>query len=367
MERSKNKTVEKSSSRRLFEELFDIGSSTVNVFFMACCCIIHGLFLVLFAVFHIYPMMIFNIASVLLYIFFCIRTKKIGKAPPIMPIIGEIAFHGVAATIFIGWSAGFMLYVFCIVPLVFYWPDVKRSHATAVAFTSTFVFLGVKMYCGFFPPLQPDISINAARVLYLFNAMLSFFMLTYFSILFKKSIDYKQYMLNKRNKELKKLAGVDPLTGLMNRRSMYEMLHRSERARSNGGTYSIAICDIDNFKRVNDTYGHGCGDDVLKKAAEIILLAAKNCSGICRWGGEEFLILFNGTETQTAAKMTEDIRKSIEEADFTFESGTPDVTMTFGVAGTESFPELGLDLIIAKADERLYNGKKSGKNCVVSR
>ncbi|MGN1304537.1 MAG: GGDEF domain-containing protein [Oscillospiraceae bacterium] len=366
MDSYKNKTVEKSSFRKFFGELFDIKSSTVYVFFMGCCCIIHAIFLAVFAVLNIYPMMIFNMISVGLYAILCIRTKKVGNAPPIIPIIGEIAFHGVAATIFTGWNSGFMLYVICIVPLVFYWPTVKHNHATALAFISTFTFLATKLYCCFFQPIQSDIQINVSQVLYLFNSMFSFFMLTYFSILFKKIIDNKQQMLNEQNRELRKIAGIDPLTGLMNRRSMYEQLHESEKLRSSGSKYSITICDIDNFKHVNDTYGHGCGDDVLKKVAEIFSTAAKKSSGVCRWGGEEFLILFNDTETEKAAEITENIRRDIEEADFSFESGAPDITMTFGVAGTESFPELGLDLLIAKADERLYNGKKSGKNCVVS-
>ena len=311
--------------------------------------------------------MIFNMVSVGLYAIFCIGTKKAGSVPPIIPIIGEIAFHGVAATVYTGWNSGFMLYVICIVPLVFYWPTVKRKQATALAFIFTFTFLATKLYCCFFQPIQSDIQINVSQVLYLFNSMFSFFMLTYFSILFKKIIDNKQQMLNEQNQELRKIAGIDPLTGLMNRRSMYEQLHKSEKLRSSGSIYSITICDIDNFKRVNDTYGHGCGDDVLKKVAEVISTAAEKSSSVCRWGGEEFLILFDDTETEKAAEITEFIRRNIEETNFSFESGAPDITMTFGVAGTECFPELGLDLLIAKADERLYNGKKSGKNCVVSR
>lgn len=311
--------------------------------------------------------MIFNMVSVGLYAIFCIGTKKAGSVPPIIPIIGEIAFHGVAATVFTGWNSGFMLYVICIVPLVFYWATVKRKQATALAFIFTFTFLATKLYCCFFQPIQSDIQINVSQVLYLFNSMFSFFMLTYFSILFKKIIDNKQQMLNEQNQELRKIAGIDPLTGLMNRRSMYEQLHKSEKLRSSGSIYSITICDIDNFKRVNDTYGHGCGDDVLKKVAEVISTAAEKSSSVCRWGGEEFLILFDDTETEKAAEITEFIRRNIEETNFSFESGAPDITMTFGVAGTECFPELGLDLLIAKADERLYNGKKSGKNCVVSR
>lgn len=94
--------------------------------------------------------MIFNMVSVGLYAIFCIGTKKAGSVPPIIPIIGEIAFHGVAATVFTGWNSGFMLYVICIVPLVFYWPTVKRKQATALAFIFTFTFLATKLYCCFF-------------------------------------------------------------------------------------------------------------------------------------------------------------------------------------------------------------------------
>ena len=143
----------------------------------------------------------------------------------------------------------------------------------------------------------------------------------------------------------------DKLTGLKNRFG----LHSDYR----GEPGALIICDIDFFKKVNDTFGHNAGDAVLKHVAKI-LSAHGN---VYRWGGEEFLIVLDGANTSEAADLAEKIRLAIMNSVCLFEDKKISVTMSFGVA--EINRGLSLEENIKVADERLYRAKETGRNRVV--
>jgi diguanylate cyclase (GGDEF)-like protein len=127
--------------------------------------------------------------------------------------------------------------------------------------------------------------------------------------------------------------------------------------------FSVILCDIDHFKRINDTYGHSVGDRILKQVANQLRLAVGPDDHVARWGGEEFLILLNNTKSQRAVEIMERIRQAIENMTLIEGSQAVSITMTFGVCqydGKGSF-----DSCIVKADKALYQGKKSGRNQVV--
>ncbi|MDD4309133.1 MAG: sensor domain-containing diguanylate cyclase, partial [Candidatus Cloacimonetes bacterium] len=119
--------------------------------------------------------------------------------------------------------------------------------------------------------------------------------------------------LESLNLDLQKLARTDPLTGLYNRRVLEELIEgestRSERTKRGFG---IAIADIDNFKQINDTYGHDCGDKVLIELAKIFMAEIRSSDMMGRWGGEEFLFIFTETSCHGALKVIERIRRSEE-------------------------------------------------------
>ena len=145
----------------------------------------------------------------------------------------------------------------------------------------------------------------------------------------------------------------DKLTGLKNRFG----LHSDYR----GGQGALIICDIDFFKKVNDTFGHNAGDAVLKHVAKI-LSAHGN---VYRWGGEEFLIVLDGAKISEAADLAEKIRLAIIDSVCLFDDKKISVTMSFGVA--EINRALSLEENIKVADERLYRAKETGRNRVVAR
>ncbi len=167
--------------------------------------------------------------------------------------------------------------------------------------------------------------------------------------------------LNIYNRRLKKEAETDALTGLMNRRCMYKALE--ENMGVTDTIFSVAIGDIDFFKKINDTKGHNFGDEVLKQLAEYFMGYMDEKGIVCRWGGEEFLFLFPSCNIDTAYGYVLEMKEHIEKMPITVDSDTINVTMTFGVE--EHKAEALVTELISKADSKLYDGKTGGRNTVV--
>jgi two-component system cell cycle response regulator len=175
-------------------------------------------------------------------------------------------------------------------------------------------------------------------------------------------LNYVMEMLEAKNKLLAIKATTDELTGLFNRRFFWEMLKKEDsRSKRQKSCYSILMADIDNFKNINDTYGHLHGDTVLQKIAEIFKKELRQSDTIARFGGEEFIILLPDTNAKQAAFVANKIRILISKTNF--DNIINNVTMSIGIADsseTDSF-----ESIILLSDERLYKAKNSGKNRVI--
>lgn len=159
----------------------------------------------------------------------------------------------------------------------------------------------------------------------------------------------------------------DKLTELKNRMGFYndytkdysKMLTDTE----NPKPISLFICDIDFFKKVNDTYGHNAGDAVLRHVARIISKTSRICDGVYRWGGEEFIVILPNTSLDDAAEAAERIRQTVMDSVCHFEELDIKVTMSFGV--TELTPVKSIEDNIKDADEKLYTAKENGRNRVI--
>ncbi len=166
-------------------------------------------------------------------------------------------------------------------------------------------------------------------------------------------------------KSLKKLIECDGLTELFNRRYAEKRLNQVyTRNTANEAPFCVSIVDIDFFKKVNDTYGHEAGDIVLKGVSRIL---EKNIQGkgyVARWGGEEFLMVFEQSPVKEAAEILERIRGQIEES--TFVSGSDVIRVTISSGVTERRDGVGINELLKEADDRLYYGKQSGRNRVIS-
>ncbi len=183
----------------------------------------------------------------------------------------------------------------------------------------------------------------------------------------------KQYALEleRKNEELQQLlekvnriAMVDFLTEITNRRFAIDRMNEElSRISHGGGGFSLIMIDIDNFKGKNDSYGHECGDYVLKNLVNLIKSVLRNFDMMARWGGEEFLIMLPETEMSDAKIMAEKMISNVRNQVFTYKGNLFHVTITAGVAQYKAGDDL--DSIIIRADEAMYHGKRSGKNCVI--
>ena len=158
-------------------------------------------------------------------------------------------------------------------------------------------------------------------------------------------------------------AAYDSLTGCLNRRSAECILIREyEKFASNKIPLSLLLADIDYFKRINDTYGHSAGDGVLKNIATLFKQLLRRSDCLCRWGGEEFLILLRGTLREEALQIAERLRQSVESYIFQPFKGRGFVTVSIG--GCCLPPDRCIEHLIETADTALYEAKRNGRNSV---
>ncbi|MHB1143596.1 MAG: sensor domain-containing diguanylate cyclase [Thiobacillus sp.] len=161
-----------------------------------------------------------------------------------------------------------------------------------------------------------------------------------------------------------RLAKLDPLTGLNNRRAFYDRTNSlwSQAIRYRHDT-SVMLLDIDRFKQINDVHGHAHGDDVLKATAGILKQSIRQGDVLARWGGEEFIVFLPETGRQEAMALAERLRAGIADMRVAGEAGEIAVTASFGIAQQER-SHVTLDALIAAADECLYQAKEQGRNRV---
>ncbi len=166
--------------------------------------------------------------------------------------------------------------------------------------------------------------------------------------------------------KLEKLALHDVLTGLHNRGHFDKKLQDEfNRALRYGTHISLLMLDIDFFKKINDTYGHQAGDEVLKSIADTIANSVRNVDCVARYGGEEFTVILTETDKASAIELAERIRRKIEQKEFRIsESDILQLTISIGV-GSSSEKILSPELLIQSADGALYNAKQNGRNQVM--
>jgi diguanylate cyclase (GGDEF)-like protein len=158
-------------------------------------------------------------------------------------------------------------------------------------------------------------------------------------------------------------AQEDPLTGALLRRALEPKLNQAYyRVCERGGAMSVVLCDIDHFKKINDTYGHGVGDRALMAVAGVLKGRRREGDLCCRYGGEEFLLLLDETPGRDALGMAERLRRQVEALPFEVEGQRVQLTFSAGVA---CFPDLYIKSaaeLILFADEALYEAKRRGRN-----
>ena len=170
--------------------------------------------------------------------------------------------------------------------------------------------------------------------------------------------------LEQANKKLELISKTDELTGLPNRREMNETIaNEMGRSARTHKPFCFIFIDIDHFKNINDTYGHACGDIILKSVAQTIRGLLRKYDVFARYGGEEFLTLLPETDLEGARVVAERFRRQIEKMTVRYADFTIKITITLGVARFDD--RLGADRSIQMADKALYQGKEGGRNRVI--
>ena len=171
--------------------------------------------------------------------------------------------------------------------------------------------------------------------------------------------------LTQLNEKLRQLAHTDEVTGLFNKRRLFERLDMEvARARRYGEVLSCLMIDVDDFKHINDTYGHQAGDQVLRQIGDLLQRSLRVTDFKARYGGEEFTVLLPRTNSAGAFRVSENLRSTFMTHDFVLPTTTVRLTVSIGVACCSTFDTLDAQQVIRLADSALYRAKRGGKNKV---
>ena len=295
----------------------------------------------------------FSIPTAAVYIigFFLIKKDKLNIY--VRMVYGWLTLYMSIATVCLGYGFGFHLYSMSMIPIIFYTEymafrlNTKSINTTIYSAMVIIAYLASTGYSVYAKPVY-ETDLRIAGAFWVFNSLAVLSLVIFYSRLMIN-------MITDSEKELSERANKDRLTHLYNR---HYMMERLKEAYEDDKPCGIAMIDIDNFKSINDRYGHSAGDEVLRKVAKAIEETCTDCIA-SRWGGEEFLIL-----TGSDSGLIEQLRKAVENLTVEFEDKVIKVTLTAGFEPKNK--ELTLDKWIVTADEKLYRGKNSGKNRVVT-
>lgn len=330
---------------------------------------VHVILIVLFSYFQILPLILLNIGSVILYIICLVMTRRDKSLLFVFyATYLEIIVQSFVATLCIGWHFGFPQYNIALVPFGYYMCHTlignRRRYVIAtvmglIAFAS---FIGCRMLSMYYGAVyQLEVSAGVELGIYIFNSTCNFGFLFIVTAIYIIEMQVANNKLRSQNAILDQLANIDPLTGLYNRRSMQTFFSQAKRAEAES-PFCLVMCDIDDFKKINDTHGHDMGDVVLREITRLIRKQVENHGQACRWGGEELLLLLH-CDREKACGIAEAIRREVFEFRFPVGEKRIQCSITIGVAQHRAGDTI--DHTITQADNNLYYGKCNGKNQVV--
>ena len=337
----------------------DVTLFFIDVFLLLC----HVLLMVLYLYSKNSLMITANIFSVIIYFYFLFTcTKKVNSFVCIT--YAEILVHMVFACYSYGWTAGFQNWVFALLCGCFLTTYTPFNNQKMDKRPWLFSGILIIIYFVLFFFLRNNTHNTYESILYtllcVINSIYSFIAIVLFSLFYtSKNI--------RRQNELSRRADYDELTSLYNRHALNQIgnncIHQAKMAKAK---FSVAIIDIDHFKKINDTYGHNKGDEVLKELSNII--RSFSIRGIIpgRWGGEEFVLIAPYTISYNEfCVILEKLREKVEEVKFNITSKKT-IHLTISIGASEIRSASNIDSAVALADKNLYQAKEDGRNKLVS-
>lgn len=260
-----------------------------------------------------------------------------------------------------GWDCGIQHLMFEMLVLVYF--AIYNSLGYKIGYTILLfaVRFGLFLYC------RMNISVlalteTATVVLQIINTVITFVLMAVACSMFSSNVESAEKKLVLYNAQLKKQAGTDPLTGLWNRRQMMQYITEKHQKEPNMA-FTLGMGDIDFFKRINDHWGHDCGDAVLVWITRHMSQELSEHARLCRWGGEEFIFFFPGMNGDEVCLILNNLRMRLDNDPFDWKGERIPITMTFGVE--ENDFHSNIDTLLKNVDDKLYMGKEQGRDRVI--
>ena len=263
------------------------------MFTIVIMCLVHLTLLALMYFEKVTPLVQINIMSVIVYLF-CIVLSRFGHIMPVyISLFLEVSIYVIASSYYIGWKCGSVCFLCAIVPIIIYFgcflfKGKQRWIIVLLLALNYAMYVALYLILADVKPIF-EVSMPIQKTLMIFASFVMIFSVIIYSVIYIYSSEYQMVSLEEKNQKLSVDAKEDALTSLLNRRGflpVVESLIKSDTP----SHFCVSFCDIDNFKRINDSYGHDCGDEVLRHITRIIKKEMHGCD-ICRWGGEEIIIL----------------------------------------------------------------------------
>lgn len=271
-----------------------------------------------------------------------------------------VLIHAACATLVMGWSTEFHLYAFLLLVFLMLSPTFSANAKFAIfsALTAGYVLA----WQGFSnDPVEPQVSAQIQRLFSTLNLIVFSLLTALLSTIYATASSRTADEYEALNAELERLATTDPLTGLLNRRHLREMLLQEfVRYQRTQRTFAVIIGDLDDFKAVNDVQGHQGGDSVLVAVSGAIRQSVRGHDLVARWGGEEFLIFLPETAEEEAVGVARRIQSKLADTKVAYKNNLLEVRMTMGLAVAR--PGRSIEELLQLADEALYRGKRAGKD-----
>ncbi len=344
--------------------IYSMKNAKVMALMLSVCFLcIHIFMLFLFYKYKVYPMAYFNIFSIAFYAFSILIVLKGYLRYYHIFIYLEVVLHMSLAVYFTGWTSGFQVTIISMNILLFYSLYLVRRLKiqtpgalpfACIGMTAYLILCVVNYYHEAEYPLPPNVS-------FMFQIFWGF---TVFVITIT-SLNVFVNMALKSEEFLEDVADHDQLTGLPNRYYMTDYINKLHDTAGLEGNW-LAMVDIDDFKVINDTHGHNCGDVILQQLAQILRDQGDKMT-VCRWGGEEFLIVGKESDLpdgKDKMDVMNHLCSSIRQQRFFYNNLSLHITVTIGVASYHT--GMNMREWIEYADNHLFEGKRNGKDKVVA-
>ncbi len=340
------------------------GTSMVNVILALC----QIFYMLIFWKYKADILLYYTYFSTVSFIFACVMLKKGKIKAYILSVFGGIFGMMILAVVCLGWEFGFQQYcIGFVASLIFtdYYMSRNRKITKRTIVIVTFnvmLYFALRLWTYEHPYVYEIDNVWLSRGFFMMNSMLGFAFLIGYSLIYSNTV-------RRLENSLREMANIDPLTGICNRRKMHQILKNSlEHDETQPYQAVVAMMDVDFFKKVNDTYGHDAGDEVLLALAHLIYEKQEKIPGfyVSRWGGEEFLVFYEKYNKKQEEIICDfdALRKQIQNTVVKVDNKEIQITVTMGLA----FYKEGetINKLIKTADDNLYEGKKAGRNRVIS-